>query len=143
MLAVKCSYEENTHTAVRLYHDDERISTGHAAGLRSKYRKGITGEAAQCRHGKDELQQTVRGILPTGENRVLTEDFAENHGVWIHAQADIQPCAGSMLSGKLALHLFAGGPARTGSPYHQPIPEEHPDTGGGTGYLTAACCTAA
>ena len=27
------------------------------------------------------------------ENRVFTEDSAENHGVWVYAQADIQPCA--------------------------------------------------
>ena len=93
MPAVECNCEENKATADRLYRNDERISTGHTTGLRSKYSKEFTGEIAQCRHGKDGLQQTVCGILPTWENRVLAEDSTENHGVRIYAQADIQPRA--------------------------------------------------
>ena len=93
MPAVECNYHENKHAADRLYSNDEWISTGHAARLRSKHREECTGETAQRRHGKDGLQQTVCGVLPTRENRVFTEDSAENHGVWVYAQADIQPCA--------------------------------------------------
>ena len=59
MPAVECNYHENKHAADRLYSNDEWISTGHAAGLRSKHREECTGETAQRRHGKDGLQQTV------------------------------------------------------------------------------------
>ena len=93
MPAVEYNYYENKLAADRLYSNDEWISTGHAAGLRSKHREECTGETAQRRHGKDGLQQTVCGVLPTWENRVFTENSAENHGVWVYAQADIQPCA--------------------------------------------------
>ena len=93
MPAVEYNCHENKPTADRLYRNDEWISTGHAAGLRGKHREECTGETAQRRHGKDGLQQTVCGVLPTWENRVFTEDSAENHGVWVYAQADIQPCA--------------------------------------------------
>ena len=82
MPAVECNYHENKLAADRLYNNDEWISTGHAAGLRSKHREECTGETAQRRHGKDGLQQTVCGVLPTWENRVFTEDSAENHGAW-------------------------------------------------------------
>ena len=93
MPAVECNYHENKLAADRLYNNDEWISTGHAAGLRGKHREECIGETAQRRHGKDGLQQTVCGVLPAWENRVFTEDSAENHGVWVYAQADIQPCA--------------------------------------------------
>ena len=55
MLAVECNYYENRLAADRLYNNDEWISTGHAAGLRSKHREECTGETAQRRHGKDGL----------------------------------------------------------------------------------------
>ena len=77
MPAVECNYHENKLAADRLYNNDEWISTGHAAGLRSKHREECTGETAQRRHGKDGLQQTVCGVLPAWENRVFTEDSAE------------------------------------------------------------------
>ena len=97
MPAVKCNYHENIKTADKLYLNDERNATSNAVELRNKYREECAGETAQCRDGKDGLQQIVRGILPPGENRVLAEDSYENHGVRLHAQADIQPCAGSVL----------------------------------------------
>ena len=62
MPAVECNYHENKLAADRLYNNDEWISTGHAAGLRSKHREECTGETAQRRHGKDGLQQTVSSI---------------------------------------------------------------------------------
>lgn len=62
MPAVECNYYENKLAADRLYNNDEWISTGHAAGLRSKHREECTGETAQRRHGKDGLQQTVSPI---------------------------------------------------------------------------------
>lgn len=37
MPAVECNYHENKLAADRLYNNDEWISTGHAAGLRSKH----------------------------------------------------------------------------------------------------------
>ena len=37
MPAVECNCYENNHAADRLYSNDEWISTGHAAGLRSKH----------------------------------------------------------------------------------------------------------
>ena len=37
MPAVECNYHEKKHAADRLYSNDEWISTGHAAGLRSKH----------------------------------------------------------------------------------------------------------
>ena len=55
MPAVECNYHENKLAADRLYSNDEWISTGHAAGLRSKHREECTGETAQRRHGKDGL----------------------------------------------------------------------------------------
>ena len=56
MPAVECNYHENKLAADRLYSNDEWISTGHAAGLRSKHREECTGKTAQCCHGKDELK---------------------------------------------------------------------------------------
>ena len=37
MPAVECNCNENKPAADRLYSNDKRISTGHAAGLRSKH----------------------------------------------------------------------------------------------------------
>ena len=81
MPAVKCNCHENIKTAGRLYRNDERNATGNAVELRNKHREECAGETTQCRDGKDGLQQIVRSILPPGENRVLTEDSYENHGV--------------------------------------------------------------
>ena len=55
MPAVEYNCYEYKPTADRLYSNDEWISTGHAAGLRSKHREGCTDETAQPRHGKDGL----------------------------------------------------------------------------------------
>ena len=81
MPALKCNCHENKLTANRLYSNDKWTLTGHAAELRNKHRKECTGETAQCRYGKDGLQQIICSILPPWENRAFIEDSAENHGV--------------------------------------------------------------
>ena len=58
-------------------------------GLQHKDSGGRSGETAQRRNGKDELQEDNGGVLQIRENRVLTEDPHQGLGIWIYAEDHI------------------------------------------------------
>ena len=60
-------------------------------GLQHKHSEGRSGETAQRRNGKDELQEDNGGVLQIRENRVLSENPHQDSGLWIYEEGHIDP----------------------------------------------------